>query len=78
MIGTMDLLFKEGDSWVLVDYKTDANKTAEELTQHYNLQLGLYQKAAERILGEPVKEAYIYSFTLDAAIAVDLTKIEYI
>ncbi len=78
MIGTMDLLFKEGDSWVLVDYKTDANKTAEELTQHYNLQLGLYQKAAERILGEPVKEAYIYSFTLDTAIAVDLTKIEYI
>ncbi len=77
LIGTMDLLFKEDDGWVLVDYKTDAKKTAEQLEEHYRLQLGLYRKAAERILGEPVKEAYIYSFTLDTVIAVDLRNVQF-
>ncbi len=77
MIGTMDLLFREGDGWILVDYKTDYVKTPEELTKKYSIQLALYQKAAERILDEPVREAYIYSFTLDCAIVVDLEKVEY-
>ncbi len=76
MIGTMDLLFREGDGWILVDYKTDYVKTPEELTKKYSIQLALYQKAAEWILGEPVSEAYIYSFTLDCAIVVDLEKVE--
>ena len=73
----MDLLFHEKDGWVLVDYKTDANKTAEELIVHYQMQLGLYQKAAELILGEKVAQAYIYSFTLDRAIEVNPELVEY-
>ncbi len=77
LIGTMDLLFREGDGWVLVDYKTDRNKTAEQLRETYSLQLGLYQKAIEHILGEPVREAYLYSFTLDAAVPVDLETIDF-
>ncbi|MBR4101045.1 MAG: UvrD-helicase domain-containing protein [Oscillospiraceae bacterium] len=76
LIGTMDLLFHEEDGWVLVDYKTDANKTAEELIEHYQMQLALYQKAAELIFGERIKQAYIYSFTHDTAIAVDTEQVD--
>lgn len=77
LIGTMDLLFHEDDGWVLVDYKTDYVRKPEELAEKYSLQLALYQKAAERILGEAVKQAYIYSFTLDCAIELDLDKVEF-
>lgn len=77
LIGTMDLLFREGDSWVLVDYKTDYAASAETLLKAYSLQLGLYQKAAELLLGMPVKEAYLYSFSLGTEIAVPLADIQY-
>lgn len=77
VIGTMDLLFREGNGWILVDYKTDYVKKPEELTKKYSVQLALYQKAAELIKQEPVREAYIYSFALDCAIAVDLEKVEF-
>lgn len=72
LIGTMDLLFREADGWVLVDYKTDYAQSPDELTEKYRTQLTLYQKAAERILGEPVKEAYLYAFSLNRAIAVQI------
>lgn len=77
LIGTMDLLFREADGWVLVDYKTDHVSKGETLLQAYSLQLGLYQKAAELLLGEPVKEAYLYSFTLGKALKVDLDSIQF-
>ncbi len=77
LIGTMDLLFREEDGWVLVDYKTDYVKQPEELTEKYSMQLALYQKAAERILGEPVRQAYLYSFSLNCTIEVDLEQAEF-
>ncbi|MBP0972555.1 MAG: UvrD-helicase domain-containing protein, partial [Oscillospiraceae bacterium] len=77
LIGTMDLLFREGDGYVLVDYKTDYVRNAETLLQEYSLQLGLYQKAAELMFGVPVREAYIYSFTLGKEIRVPLSEIRY-
>lgn len=77
IIGTMDLLFHEPDGWVIVDYKTDHSQEKEELLQKYSKQLGLYQKAAELILGESVKQAYIYYFTKDQTIEVDLSQIMY-
>lgn len=77
LIGTMDLLFREGDGYVLVDYKTDYARTPEELLDTYSLQLGLYQKAAELMLGKPVREAYLYSFCLGTAIPVPLGDIRY-
>ncbi len=77
LIGTMDLLFHEKDGWVLVDYKTDHSNSEDYFLERYDLQLGLYQKAAELLLGEKVKEAYLYSFTLGKALAVDLDTIFY-
>ena len=77
LIGTMDLLFREKDGWVLVDYKTDYARSEADLLKEYSLQLGLYQKAAELIFGIPVKEAYIYSFSLGKSIHVPLDTIQY-
>ncbi len=77
MIGTVDLIFHEPDGWVIVDYKTDYQKNAEYYTEKYALQLGLYQKAMELLLNAPVKQAYIYAFTIDKAIEINLSEIEY-
>ncbi len=77
LIGTMDLLFREDGGYVLVDYKTDYVQDEETLLREYSLQLGLYQKAAELMFGIPVKEAYLYSFTLGKAISVPLDEIRY-
>ncbi len=77
LIGTVDLLFQEGDGLVLVDYKTDYVTNPADLTARYALQLGLYQKAVERIFGMPVTQAFLYSFSLNRALEVDLTGISY-
>ena len=69
LIGTMDLIFREGDGWVIVDYKTN-RCSAEELIEKYRGQLWLYRKTAELIFGEPVKQTYLYSFYLGQALEV--------
>ena len=51
-------------SKVLVDYKTDYVKIAEELIVKYHTQLETYASALEKITGKHVKETYIYSFKL--------------
>lgn len=62
--GVIDLYFQEGDELVLVDYKTDyiSAENRNELIQQYSIQLQLYQTALERILGQRVKESYLYLF----------------
>lgn len=72
LIGTMDLIFREDDGWVIVDYKTDYVRSAGELREKYAAQLQLYAAAARCILGEDtvIKGLYLYSFTLDTAIEV--------
>jgi ATP-dependent helicase/nuclease subunit A len=57
--GFIDLLFEEDDGLVVVDYKTDALESAEEITksmQRYRLQGGAYALALEKAAGRPVKE----------------------
>ncbi len=66
--GIIDMFFEEPDGLVLVDYKTDRVKTAEELTERYYYQLELYGKALEQITGKKVKEKWIYSLCLGAEI----------
>ena len=47
--GTVDLAFKEGDRWTIVDFKTD-----EELRRagNYRLQVGLYRAAVQAATGQ--------------------------
>ncbi len=69
--GIIDMYFEEEDGLVIVDYKTDAVKTAEELVKRYKLQLDLYARALEQITGKKVKEKWIYSFALGQEILLD-------
>lgn len=65
--GIIDLYLEEEDGLVLVDYKTDA-VGERVLIKRYGNQLSYYQKALERSVGKPVKEAWIYSFHLKKAV----------
>jgi ATP-dependent helicase/nuclease subunit A len=61
--GTIDLVFKEGDGWVIVDFKTDTVSGEQQLASlvgYYAPQLELYRKAWESVVGEPVREIGLY------------------
>ena len=60
--GVIDMVFKEEDGWVLVDYKTDSlkNASAEELAKKYAPQLLVYRDAWQKCTGEKVCETAIY------------------
>lgn len=68
--GIIDAFFEENGELVLVDYKTDAVKTPQELTARYRVQMDLYQEALGRITGKQVKERLIYSFRLRETVVV--------
>lgn len=66
--GIIDCFFEEEDGGlVLVDYKTSAIKSADELAvrrptliRRYRTQIDLYRRALTAASGKPVKEAYLY------------------
>lgn len=65
--GVIDVYFKEGDRWILLDYKTDDvdKRYGEEiLRKRYKVQMDYYQKALEQLTGICVGERIIYSFAL--------------
>lgn len=66
--GIIDAWFQEEDGIVVLDYKTDQVKTADQLVEKYHAQLDYYAKALEQLLGRPVREKIIYSFTLQEEI----------
>jgi len=61
--GTIDLVFKEADGWVVVDYKTDRPKNEKdytELADVYQKQIAIYSRVWQEITGEQVKQSRIY------------------
>ena len=54
--GKIDLLFREGDRWVLVDYKTDAQPDAER----YLAQMQAYATALRQVAGIAVAEQWLF------------------
>jgi ATP-dependent helicase/nuclease subunit A len=54
--GIIDLLFEDGDTVYVVDFKTDRD---EDITRHTG-QLAIYKRAAEDIFGKPVKCRLFY------------------
>ncbi len=73
--GIIDVFWLEGDGIVLLDYKTDRVKTAEELIMRYKTQLELYGDALERVFSTEnktvkTKECLIYSFRLQEVIEI--------
>lgn len=68
--GIIDAYFEETDGLVLLDYKTDHIKKAEDLANRYREQLYYYAKALEQITGKRVKEKILYSVALGKEILV--------
>lgn len=63
--GISDVVFRnEAGELVILDYKTDNCKSAEELVSRYKNQLNLYETILKKSLGETVAEKIIYSVKL--------------
>ena len=50
--GAVDLLYRDGEDWVIVDYKTDRAAEPDVLIARYRPQGAAYALAAEAVLGE--------------------------
>ncbi len=58
--GVIDACFREGDGFVLLDYKTDRVEGDPALwAQRHRRQVELYARALETLTGRPVKEKYM-------------------
>lgn len=68
--GIIDVYFVEDNEIVLLDYKTDAIKSADELIKRYRTQMDYYTEALEKIIGLRVKEKILYSFALEKEILI--------
>jgi ATP-dependent helicase/nuclease subunit A len=54
--GAVDLLYRDGDQWVVVDYKTDRGADADVLRERYSPQGAAYAVAVEAATGQVVRE----------------------
>lgn len=63
--GIADCVFEEDDGLVLVDYKTDYVKDESELLEKYKKQIMFYKDAVSKTLKMDVKQAILYSFSLN-------------
>ena len=68
--GVVDCCIREGDSLVVIDYKTDLIDSEEEFIEKYSSQVLLYKKALELCTGLEVKETLLYSFHLSREIEI--------
>lgn len=68
--GIIDVYFEEDGELVVLDYKTDRVRRAQQLVEKYHTQLDYYAEALKRLTGKEVKQKLIYSFSLQAEIEV--------
>ncbi|MCY1692031.1 PD-(D/E)XK nuclease family protein [Exiguobacterium sp. SL14] len=75
MQGIVDCLIQDGESYILLDYKSDQIVTteigqtpADVLRERYATQLNLYQEALEAILHIQISRKVIYAFALNETI----------
>ena len=63
--GIIDCAFREGDGWILLDYKTDRIENEDEFTEEYRPQLEWYREAVEKLTGMEVRESWLYALSVD-------------
>ena len=63
--GIIDLMYIKGNTYTIVDYKTDKVTNMEELVNLYKKQLDLYEIAVKSKLHTKNVKKYIYSVTLN-------------
>ena len=67
--GVIDCFFREGDQYVLVDYKNSyidpehREEGIRRIRETYTKQVELYREALQQIKGAEVKESYLYLFS---------------
>ena len=66
--GIADCIIKEGDSGVLIDFKTDKVSDPKILKNRYKEQLTLYKRTLDKLFPKGIKECIIYSLYLDKEI----------
>ena len=71
--GMIDCAFREGDGWILLDYKTDHIENEEVFVDEYRPQLEWYAVALRELTGKPVLESWLYALSVDKAFAVGRT-----
>ncbi|MBP5170094.1 MAG: PD-(D/E)XK nuclease family protein, partial [Oscillospiraceae bacterium] len=74
--GVVDCCLEEAGELVIIDYKTDAVRTEEDLSRKcdlYRSQIRAYSLALGRIFGKPVKETILYFLSCDRAVSIELT-----
>ena len=69
--GMIDCAFREGDGWILLDYKTDRIRNEADFMEEYRPQLAWYAIALRELTGLPVKECWLYSLSVDKAMRVN-------
>ena len=69
--GMIDCVFREGDGWILLDYKTDHIRDEKAFMEEYKPQLEWYATALRVLTGEPVNECWLYALSVDKAMRVD-------
>ena len=62
--GVIDCAFREGEEWILMDYKTDRVSSLRDLLDKYRPQLEWYATAIKKLTGKPVREWWLYSISL--------------
>ena len=65
--GIIDCAFREGDGWILLDYKTDRIEDEAVFLEEYRPQLEWYRVALEKLTGIPVRESWLYALSVDKA-----------
>jgi ATP-dependent helicase/nuclease subunit A len=60
--GVIDLVFRETEGWVIVDYKSErvAEGDLPALVTYYKPQIEAYATAWEHVAGQPVAEAGLF------------------
>ena len=72
--GIIDCFFEEEDGIVLLDYKTDYVEEGkiDVIVEKYKTQLNYYKNALEKITEKKVKEGYLYLFSIDKEIKLEI------
>ena len=68
--GMIDCAFREGDGWILLDYKTDSIADEQAFIGEYRPQMEWYAAALRELTGKPVTEKWLYALSVDKAYAL--------
>lgn len=71
--GMIDCAFREGDGWILLDYKTDRISDETAFVEAYRPQLAWYAVALEKLTGIPVKECWLYALSVEKTFRVPVS-----